>query len=353
MTLVYPSRASYYDDWLDAFRSTKALNVETANIFRGRERRRIARTIADVDLVVLLHACTADTLVYLEPLVPALSHRRGKLLAFIGNELNLPWAGLSRKISLLREVQADIVATQLPLEAGKALYGSIGGTVLALPHALNEKVFRPEGDPDARALDLGTRSFRYLPYLGDDDRNRIYDYFLEHHRRLGLTIDFSNVRRFTRKDWAQFLNRCKGTVSTEAGSWFVMPDDSLVGEIRDYLAAKHDKRTVRSDAKVVSWARRLPYPVKAFMRSLMPVLPIRLDAAADADEKADYEDVFERFFADRPRPPYWGKCISSRHFDAIGTKTVQIMFPGRFNDILEADRHYIAVSRDFLSLIHI
>ena len=42
-----------------------------------------------------------------------------------------------------------------------------------------------------------------------------------------------------------------------------------------------------------------------------------------------------------------GKCISPRHFDAIGTKTCQIMFRGRFNDILKPDQHYISLNRDF------
>jgi hypothetical protein len=45
-----------------------------------------------------------------------------------------------------------------------------------------------------------------------------------------------------------------------------------------------------------------------------------------------------------------GKAISSRHFEAIGTKTVQIMFPGRFNDILRAGEHYLALDRSFGNL---
>ena len=45
-----------------------------------------------------------------------------------------------------------------------------------------------------------------------------------------------------------------------------------------------------------------------------------------------------------------GKVISSRHYDAIGTKTRQIMFPGRFNDILRADEHYISLGRDFKNI---
>ena len=63
-----------------------------------------------------------------------------------------------------------------------------------------------------------------------------------------------------------------------------------------------------------------------------------------------YEEIYEHFFSDRPRPVIYGKCISSRHFDAIGTKTCQIMFRGRFNDILEADHHYLALDHDFGNL---
>jgi len=45
-----------------------------------------------------------------------------------------------------------------------------------------------------------------------------------------------------------------------------------------------------------------------------------------------------------------GKVVSSRHFEALGTKTVQIMFRGRFNDILRAGEHYLALERDFGNL---
>ena len=56
------------------------------------------------------------------------------------------------------------------------------------------------------------------------------------------------------------------------------------------------------------------------------------------------------FFARRERTPVYGKCISSRHFDAIGTKTCRIMLYGRFNDILVANRHYLALTDDFSDL---
>jgi spore maturation protein CgeB len=68
------------------------------------------------------------------------------------------------------------------------------------------------------------------------------------------------------------------------------------------------------------------------------------------NEAQSYSDVDARFFKDKPRPAVYGKCISSRHFDAIGTKTCQIMFRGRFNDILKADQHYVALNQDFSNL---
>ena len=77
----------------------------------------------------------------------------------------------------MRDVGADWVGTQLPLEAGEWLYGDIGAAVLAVPHAANEPVFRRDKPTDMRPIDLGARSFRYPVYLGDDERNRVYDLF--------------------------------------------------------------------------------------------------------------------------------------------------------------------------------
>jgi spore maturation protein CgeB len=68
------------------------------------------------------------------------------------------------------------------------------------------------------------------------------------------------------------------------------------------------------------------------------------------NEELPFAEVHARFFANRPRPPVYGKCISSRHFDAIGTKTCQIMLRGRYNDVLEPDRDYIALDADFANL---
>jgi hypothetical protein len=349
LTLEYPSRASYYDDWRDAFVAAPQFDVTVRNIFDRAMRAEIARTIGDYDLIVLLHACTADSLLYAEPLTGILQGRKGRLVAFIGNELNLPFAPLRNKIAWLKRVQPDIVATQLLEEAGAWLYAELGARVVSLPHALNPDVFRACTPQRERPIDIGARSFRYLAYLGDDERNRIYDYFAANPFRPKLRLDFSTEQRFGRAGWAAFLDRCKATIATEAGSWFLERDDATVLAIRDYLARKDDGGfIIRADSSLQALAHRLPYALKRIARRLLRSGPIRHEALMA--EKVDFAEVYARFFAGRRRAPVYAKCISSRHFDAIGTKTVQIMFPGRYNDILEADRHYLALAPDFSNL---
>lgn len=349
LTLEYPSRASYYDDWRDAFIAAPQFDVTVRNIFERAVRAEIERTIGDYELVVVLHACTADSLLYAEPLASALQNRKGRLVAFIGNELNLPFAPLGAKIAWLKRIQPDVIATQLLEEAGAWLYAEVGTRVISLPHALNPEAFQARTSQNDRPIDIGARSFRYLAYLGDDERNRIYDYFAANRFSPPLALDFSTEQRFDRAGWAAFLDHCKATVATEAGSWFLERDDATVLAIRDHLQRNGGRGfVIRADSPLQDLARRLPYQIKALARRLLRRGPIRHEALTA--EEADFADIHARFFAGRARPPVYAKCISSRHFDAIGTQTVQIMFPGRFNGILEADRHYLALQPDFANV---
>ncbi len=348
LTLEYPSRASYYDDWRDAFVRSRHFDVTVCNIFDRAASAEMRSTIGEYELIVVLHACTADSLLYVEPLAPALQARRGRLLCFIGNELNLPWAPLGAKIAWLQRVRPDIIATQLLAEAGEWLYAEVGARVISLPHALNPEAFQAHTPQRVRPVDIGARSFRYLAYLGDDDRNRIYDYFAANPFEPKLVLDFSTEQRFDRAGWAAFLDRCKATIATEAGSWFLERDDATVLAIRDYIARSSSGFIIRADSPLRGLAHRMPYRLKQLLRHLMRRGPVRHEALTAED--IDFAEVQSRFFDRRSRAPVYAKCISSRHFDAVGTKTVQIMFPGRYNDILEADRHYIALEPDFSNI---
>ncbi len=345
----YSSRASYYIDWLEAFGGAPGFRVTPFNLVRRDQRRRLAESIIGFDLVVLLHSVTADSLIYAEKCRAILQDRTGRLLSFVGNEVSLPGALLGPKIAFLKSIQPDIVATQLLQKSGEYLYAGVkGACVIAVPHALNPAAFQPLTPQAGRPIDIGTRSFKYIAFIGDDDRNRIHDFFENGSFTPALRVDVATSERLNRRDWAAFLNRCKATISTEAGTWWLEPDDRTVLEIRDWLDSRRGGPggfTIRSDSKLRRIGHLLPWGLKQRLRPLLSRGPIRHEAFTH--EALDFETVYQRFFKDRPKSPESGKCISSRHFDAIGAKTCQIMFPGRFNDILKADEHYIALAPDF------
>jgi hypothetical protein len=344
LTVRYGVRASYYEDWLDAFAASPLFSTTSYNLFNRGERREAMRAIGEAELVIALHSCSADTLEFLLPLREALKARRGRFLMFVGNEYNLPWAPLGDKRDFMREVGADWAGTQLPLEAGQYLYSDCAGEVLALPHAANEAVFRRDKPDEARTIDLGGRSFRYPVFLGDNDRNRVYDLFADLGPAANLRVDISTDSRLDRPDWAAFLNDCRGTIGTEAGTWYLERDDATALRIRDFLRARFGGPTIRADGWLHAAARRLPYGVKAGLKTVLARSAFRHEAF-DLSEDA-FAEVQARFFAGKPNCPAYAKCISSRHFEAAATGTCQILVRGRFNDILEADRHYISLDPD-------
>jgi hypothetical protein len=351
LTLEYPTRSSYYDDWCDAFARSRLFDVTVRNILQKSARRQIAREIRDYELIVVLHSCTADTMDYAVDLAPVLQDRRGRLVSFIGNELNLPWAPIGDKIAWLKRIAPDLIATQMLAEAGEWLYAETGRRVISLPHALNAKVFQPDLPQASRRIDVGARSWRYLAYLGDDDRNRIYDYFVATRFAPPLVLDFSTEQRFDRAGWAVFLNQCKATISTEASSWYLERDDATVLAIRDYVAGAGGGFELRAGSQLSRLARRLPYRVKTVLRRMLRGGLVSYEALTA--EQLDFDEIHRRFFAGRAKAPVYAKCISSRHFDAIGCKTLQIMFPGRYNDLLRAGEHYAALRDDFANIAEV
>jgi len=346
----YTDRLSYYDDWLDAFRDSPLFDVTAVNIVSRTARDDIARALAGADLVVLLHSTNGDTTIYLEPFAEQLADRTCPLLSFIGNEVNLPGSPISAKRDVLRKIRPDYVATQLLKEAGDYLWGDlVSKAVVELPHALNPAAFRP-GQPQAdRSIDIGVRAVRYLPHLGDSDRNALHDFFDAHTFAPDLEVDIS-TQRFDRDGWAAFLQSCKATVSSEAGTWWLERDDATIEAIRAWTAARMKGKglVIANDSALRRLGHKLPWWMRAALRKLMSAGPVRHESTVTEDLPAD--EIYETFFAGRRRPAFYGKCISSRHFDAAGTGTVQILLEGRYNDILEAGVHYLPLKEDFSNI---
>jgi hypothetical protein len=341
---------SYFGDWSDALREHRGFDTTLVDIIPSGARSRIKRALGEVDAVVLLHSTNGDITFHLERHVPALTERRVPLLSFVGNELNLPGKSIAAKRQLLKQIGPEWIASQLLEEAGRYLFADLASRgVVSIPHALNPAAFQPKGDPNGRPVDIGTRVMRYPPHIGDDDRNRIAQRFIKLGYERGMRIDISH-QRHDRTGWANFLNHCKGTISTEAGSWFLERDDATVNAIRRRTREQVSGVEIADDSVLLKFAYRWPASLRKLAARFYRAMGGHFEYQTVAEEVISYETIHAQFFAGKPKAPVYGKCVSSRHFDAVGTKTCQIMFRGRFNDILEADRHYFALDQDFANL---
>ena len=297
---IQSSLLSYNDDWVEAFMKYAPVQFDTCNLAEIKSWPLIIPKLRKYEIIILLHSTNSNSCYINSIIAKAFQYRKGKLVIFIGNEYKL----MPDKIDLIKKIDADYVASQFTQDVADWLYAETEAKAVSVPHALNPDVFNPVISQKKRDIDIGARYSRYPWYLGDRERAEIHEYFLGHVNDLHLDISSDPADRFQRDGWVNFLNGCKGTLSTEAGSSFLERDD-------------HTRKLVN-----------------AFMKE---------------NPDAGFKEVFKLFFLDYSNPVS-GKMISSRHFDAIGTKTCQIMFPGRFNDILKPDEHYISLNRDFSNI---
>lgn len=355
----YTDQLSYFDDWLDAVRSYPEFTTTAINICKKNDSAEIKKLMAAHDFVILLHSVLGDTQKFVAPLKDVLRERKAKLLAFVGNEVNLPLMPLRDKIQFLSDIRAEFIGTQLPLAAGQWLYSACKETrIVALPHALNPDMFFPAVAMEKRPIDIGTRTYEYGPYMGDNERNKLLQFFATHKFADQLVVDLSAKSRFGRQGWAAFLNDCKGTVATEAGSYYLEKDDHTINAIVEYVRKGRRqpvKRVVDYDSGIQDMYEKLPGFLKPLVKKIMyPVVKklFNIKHQYQIFENISFEEIYDRFYSKYPshQPPVYTKAISSRHFDAIGTKTCQIMFKGEFNGILQADRHYLALERDFSNI---
>lgn len=298
-TRFHYQNLSYVQDWQDAFVRAPQLDIDVFNTINLVDFARISRKIKDYDLIVVLHSAVGDKFSLLRRVEGWFQDRHGKLLVLPGNEYTL----MPDKIGFLRSISADFVGSQLPLDAAEWLYAECEQTrVLAAPHALNPRVYFP--DPAAtRSIDVGFVGDIHPFFVGDLERTRTVRFFEQRGEALGLTCDI-RTRRMPREDWASFLNRCKGIIGAESGTYYLERSDQTRDAVQGYLRDHPD---------------------------------------------ASFDDVHQRYFQNYACPVS-GKAISSRHFEPIGALTAQILLEGRYNDILLPDEHYIALRKDYSNI---
>ncbi len=285
---------SYVIDWLDAFRSAPRLQPVCCNIVDLGEWPRIRRLAQTAPLIVILHSAAGDDISLISKLSSTLLGRKGKLLTFFGNE----YTRMPAKIAFARDIDADFIASQLPMTAATWLYADCTRSrVLPAPAALNPTRYHPLKIP--RVIDVGFRGDLYPYSIGDEQRTRILEFFKQHGSRQGLHVDIAYSRESGAR-WHRFLSSCHGIVGAESGTFYLERDDRTERAVVEFLAS---------------------HPA------------------------ASFTDVYQQFFVNYSNPVS-GKAISSRHFEAIGAQTCQILLEGEYNGILEAGRHYFSVRAD-------
>ena len=344
---------SYYDDWQDALLAHPAFEAEVEDIESSENHARIRTKVEKAPFVVALHSTNGNGTAALEALSSALQNRRGKLAVFVGNEVNLAFPTMRSKLDMLKAVRPELIATQLIEETGRWYYQEIeGASVKNITHGINSDAFPPGPPTLDRPIDIGARSDRYNIYVGDDQRISLHDLFEAKARERGLSADIVlGGERFDRKGWAAFLARSKATIATEAGSDFLDRDDSLSAEVTALLREQRGGLVIKHQSMPRKLSRKL------LPRSARHWIAKRLAGAMVEDvhlhqnvDDAVIDAVRSRVFRPERKAPLPTKVISSRHFDAAACKTLQILTPGRYNDMLEAGRHFIELDQDFSNI---
>jgi hypothetical protein len=355
---------SYSIDWKDAFQNAENIDGVFLDMYDYKKNvAALKNEITKADFIVALHSSNtnpSNIRVYMH-FVSVLLTRKIPFITFVGNEYNIPFRGcrLSEKINLFKLLKPEILCTQLPQQSAKLLYGvELPNTRIAeYPHALNEKTFVCTTNYNSRKIDVGIKTGRYGNYLGDSDRNRIIDFFKENSYLLNLSTSIDAIK-VDRAGWVNFLNTCKATIGNESGTNYTEPNDKTVIAIMDYVV---NKLKIKKQPFWFNWFEHALYNYKPMLsyKLLMNIYDLfntklyfmRFAQYNLYAKVADYdfEEIFKTFFKNYANP-ISTRCISSRHFDAIGTKTAQLLFRGNYNGILRANEHYLSVNHDFSNI---
>ncbi len=298
------STFSYHTAWPRHLGAHPDVTATLVNLAEGsvwaRTRAFAALGGGNYDAVVLLHSVFSNAQhldgIFLD-LVRRLPHPK---VYFIGNEYKL----MPEKMAFAESLPVTLLISQSSLPAIHELYRArLGCAVAGIPNTgLDPALFVARTPRASRPIDLGYRADDGPSYLGHQERRSIAEYFTGAAARYGLSVDISlrPADRFTETAWAGFLDRCKGQLGAEAGGDYFELDD-------------------RTRQAVVAFETQFP--------------------------ETTFDEIHRRFFAGYASAvPI--RIISGRQIEAAGTRTVQILFEGRYDDYFQPDVHYIPLKKD-------
>ena len=210
----------------------------------------------------------------------------------------------------------DVVFTCLPADAVERVYpASVVGNlrfVRMLTGYVTPSMRAMSFASMNRAIDIGYRgsiqplSFGRLAF----EKRKIGDDVVAYLDGRGLAIDISSrwEDRIGGSGWFQFLANCKATLGAESGASLF----DLNGDL--------DERCKKAEAHLG---------------------PFQQNHA--------YAEAYLEFLQDLEGNIYYNQ-VSPRHFEAISTNTLQMLYPGRYSGILQPRRHYFPLERDCSNL---
>ena len=339
---------SYLDQWKSAWLNTSTKS-EVFNLAQSGSIKKLSSKIRQFDLLVVLHTVTADSNSWLEKLSTINDQSRPAMVMFIGNEFSSPFLSTEKRLDLIAKISPEFIATQLPIDSAKWLYERVGSKVIATPPGM--PVLSTNNSSTSRDIDLGFRGFRYPWYLMDNERNNVVDQVLDIFKNHNLVVDASHEKRLNSSEWFNFLSRSRFTVSSEAGAKHIFRDDQIWNPVKEYFATEKKFSALENDVSGMSLLRRIPAPLKSILKKFLSNLGMNQGSLYKPDSK-ELEKLISLVDLEKYESKN-GKCISSRHFDAIATGTWQILAPGKYNELLIPNIHFTTweATNNFRALI--
>ena len=335
----YDYQMSYLDNWRDAWCSA-ADKYKVINIANSQGLMEYQKESSNFDLIVVLHSVSSDSNLWLQKLSKVQVTSRPPMIMFVGNEFSSPFLSTEKRLDLISQISPDFIASQLPIDSAKWLYERVGSKVIAAPPGM--PLLSTKNRSTARDIDLGFRGFRYPWYLMDDERNNVVDQVISIFKNQNLVVDASHEKRLNSSEWFDFLSRSRFTVSSEAGSKYIFRDDKIWNPVKEYFATEKKFSALENDVRGLNLLRRLPSPLKSILKKFLSYLGLNQGSLYKPDSK-ELEILISLVDLEKYESRN-GKCISSRHFDAIAAGTWQILSPGEYSNIIFPKLHYTEFS---------
>lgn len=265
--------------------------------------------LGEFDVVAIHYTISLLSSRYLpEPLPERLARFEGLKVQFIQDE----YRAVDAVTAAMRELGIDVLFTSVPEPAAGQMYDSrLPGVtrVFTLPgYVPDELVGRAVPRSAERQIDVGYRGRDVPIWLGrlGREKTEIARAFVEHVGGKGLRCDVSSREkdRIYGEDWNRFLASCRTTLGTESGASIVDFDGSLEARAKDYLARRPDATPEEIEGDLTG-----PYEGRVVINTASP-----------------------------------------RLFEAAAHRTAMILFPGTYGGVVEPDRHYIPLEKDFSNI---